>query len=167
MAMAMELFLAGQEWEGPQLIFSLSPRSLRTLCRSVWMRILSKSGLPQSTVRESTCQYKRKRLKHPISGKAFCWIRAECSAWIFYDLHENQQAGGERNVGSGERDQVRALAAPQIKLCWWLVLKGSTSKRMLVLRRALAAHRRIRQGCICWGLQPGVAHPSWTTGANL
>lgn len=24
-AMAMELFLAGQEWEGPQLIFFLSP----------------------------------------------------------------------------------------------------------------------------------------------
>lgn len=57
---------------------------------------------------------------------------------------------------SGERDQVRPLAAPQIKLCWWLVLKGSTSKRMLALRRALGTGG---QGRAAYAEDSGLGQP--------
>lgn len=61
-------------------------------------------------------------------------------------------------------DQVRVLLASQRILRWWLILQGNLlwqssadqmgldqkgSSHLLILKRALAALRGMRQGCIC------------------
>lgn len=76
------------------------------------MRILSKLGLPQSTVCESTCQCKQKRdlnipfLERHFAGSELSALPGSSTTWV-----RHQQAGGERKGEGGERDEVRALAA--------------------------------------------------------